>query len=47
MIEFLVIVVGALVIVDVVYELTRLWLEHVTQRDANHRAAQRRNTRRR
>ena len=46
MIEFLVIVVGALVIVDVVYELTRLWINHVEQRDANHRAEQRANRRR-
>lgn len=46
MIEFVVIVVGALVIVDVVYELTRLWLDHAIQRDANQRAEQRRNRRR-
>jgi hypothetical protein len=45
-IEFVVIVVGALVIVDVVYELTRLWISHAEQRDANQRAEQRANRRR-
>ena len=45
MLEFLVIVVGGLVIFDVVYELARLWVRHIEQvrrrRRADQRAARR------
>jgi hypothetical protein len=41
MIEFLIIVVGGLVIFDVVYELARIWVKHIEQRDALERRDQR------
>lgn len=41
MIELAIIVVAGVLIVDVVYELCRIWLRHIEQTDSLERMAQR------